>query len=90
MNLDSIIDHIEIMRECKSRIKDLEEMASRSRAVVEEIMGDNEIGEVDGQVVVTWKKYKARRLSQKYLREHYPDVAEESMETKEYRSMEIR
>jgi predicted phage-related endonuclease len=90
MNLDSISDHIEIMRECKSRIKELEEMFNRSRSVVEEVMGDNEVGEVDGQVVVTWRKYKSRRLSQKYLREYCPEIYENAMETKEYRSMEIR
>lgn len=81
---------IEVMKACKQRITELENMHDLARAAVEEAMGDDEIGQIDDKTVVTWKKYKTRRLNQQYLKQKFPEVREECMETTESRKMELK
>ena len=90
MELDSVAAHVEIVKACKDKIAALEKMAERSRAVIEEQMGDDDTGTVGGKLVVTWKYVKKRSLSQKLLKAMYPDIAEECTETMEYRRMEFK
>lgn len=65
--------------------KRLNDMYDDARAVIEDKLRDNEVGEVDGQPVVTWKKYKETRLSQKVLDEQYPGISEKCKVTTEKR-----
>ena len=90
MDLSEVRGHVEILQACKRREAELKEMAEQARAVIEEAMGPNEVGELDGQVVLTWRTYKQRRLNQRYLKEKFPEVRELCMETSEYRRMEIQ
>lgn len=90
MDLTEQRAHIEVMKACKQRITELDNMYNLARAAVEEAMGDNETGEIDGATAVTWKKYKTRRLNQQYLKRTFPGIREECMETTETRKLELK
>lgn len=65
--------------------RELKDEYDEARAVIEEALGDNETGEIDGEVVVTWKTQTRRSLNQKKLRETFPDVVDLFTETTEIR-----
>lgn len=90
MDMEKVRANVEVLKYCAARIAELKEMQATSRAVVEEALGDNEIGTLDGEEVVSYKHVKSRRLDQKALKEHYPDVAEECMTTVESRRFEVK
>ena len=89
MNLEPVRAHLEILRFCRERRRELDEMEARSRAAIEEKLGDNEIGEIDGQPAVRWKYVKSRRLNHTILKERFSDVREECMEMVEGRRFEV-
>lgn len=89
MDLTDISNHIEIYRTCKSRIVELEELAARSRAVIEETMGSSESGTVCGHEVLTWRRTKVKRVNQARLRHDHPEIVEGYVEVSEQRTMRL-
>jgi hypothetical protein len=90
MDLEDVRGQVEIMQACKQRINTLQETYDQARAAVEEKLGDCEHGELDGNVVLTWRTTKQRRLNQAYLKQHYAGIREICMETTEVRRMELK
>jgi predicted phage-related endonuclease len=88
-DLTAISNHIEIYRTCKSRIAELEELAAKSRAVIEETLGSSESGTVCGYEVVTWKRTKVKRVNQGRLRQDHPEIVESYVEVSEQRTMRL-
>ena len=74
MNLNPVREHIEILKFVKQKQVELKEMEAASRGAIEEVLRGDETGELDGQVVVTWKHVKSRRLNQRLLKEKLPEV----------------
>lgn len=70
----------------RKRLKDLEEPA---RAAVEEVLRDATEGTLDGRPVVKWDRRTRNVLSQKTLREKFPDVARQCMEVTEVRNFRL-
>jgi hypothetical protein len=89
IELDDVADSVAVMRACQSRIADLKEVMAQHRSVIEEKMGNEEIGTVDGKPVISWKTYKQRRLNQALLGLTHPDILELCKETTETRRMEV-
>ena len=88
-DIESVRAHVEILRYCRAKKRELEQMETHSRAAVEEALGDNEIGELDGQPAVRNKYVKSRRLNQTVLKERFNDVREECMDVVETRRFEV-
>lgn len=65
-----------LIRQCDRDIKDLEETKKLARARIEQMLGDAEVGLVDGQAAVHWTVVTSRRLDQKKLKEQAPDLVE--------------
>jgi predicted phage-related endonuclease len=61
------------------------EAADILRRRIEDAVGDNEEGTVDGQRVITWRWTETRRLDQKLLKMRYPDVLAECSTTQRSR-----
>lgn len=76
MNLEAVRAHVEILKFVKTRQAELKEMEERSRAAIEEVLGGNEVGELDGETVVTWKHIKANRLNHRALKSDHPYLVE--------------
>lgn len=88
-NLDSVRPQIEILRMCKQKKAQLKELEDQARAAVEELMGDAELGLIEGEPVVWWKTHKRKSLDQKALKEEYPEAFEVCQKTSEIRRFEI-
>jgi predicted phage-related endonuclease len=77
MNIDSVRAHVEILRFVATKKAELKEMEEASRAAIEEALGDNEVGELDGAPAVNWTRVTSRRLDQKALKAEHPDIVAE-------------
>ena len=87
--LDHIRAHVDILKFVASKEAELKEMKERSRAAVEEALGENEIGTVDGEPVVRWGHQKVNRLNQKALKAERPEIVAEYTEATSQRRFEI-
>lgn len=65
-----------LIRQCDRDIKDLEEAKKLARGHLERMMGDAELGLVDGRPAVHWTIVSSRRLDQKKLKEQAPELVE--------------
>lgn len=89
VSLDHIKAHIDILTFVAAKEAELKEMKDRSRAAVEEALGSQEIGTVDGEPVVRWKHQKVNRLNQKALKNDHPEIVAEYTEASEQRRFEL-
>lgn len=87
--LDSVKAHIEILRYCKTKQAEIAQMVEMARAAIEEALGDNEIGTVDGSTAVRWTHQKVNRLNQKALKAEHPEIVAEYTEASTQRRFEI-
>ena len=53
---------IELYRKTQGEIKGLEEKLEQAKVKIQELMGENEIGLLDGKVAVRWTKVESFRL----------------------------
>ena len=53
---------IQLYRNLQSEIKVLEERLEQAKSKIQECMGENEIGLIDGRVAVRWTKVTSMRL----------------------------
>lgn len=53
---------IELYRKTQAEMKGLEEKLEQAKSKIQEAMGDNEIGLIEGRVAVRWTKVKSVRL----------------------------
>lgn len=60
----------------KAEQREAETRVRRAEGELMAALGDAEVGELDGEPVVTWKAHDERRLDQAALREAEPEVAE--------------
>ena len=60
---------IELLRLSQADIKALEEKVAVAREKIQEALGDNEIGLIDGAPVVRWTKVTSTRLDMKKAKE---------------------
>jgi predicted phage-related endonuclease len=90
MDLKHVEEHVRRLQIAKKVTAEMKEMAEASRAAVEEALGDNEAGELDGELVVTWKHGKTSRLNQKALKAERPEVVAEYTEAKAERRFEVK
>lgn len=88
-DLEKVRWAVEAMRYIKERKAELKELEERARPALEEALGDDTEGELDGHVVVTWKYHKRHALDQKVLRASFPEVYETCKTLTEVRRFEI-
>jgi predicted phage-related endonuclease len=60
---------IELYKKTQADIKVLEEKVAAAKEKIQEALGENEIGLIDGSVVVRWTKVTSTRLDMKKARE---------------------
>ena len=90
VDLHRIRSHIEILRYCKRKAAEIKALEASTRAVIEESLGDNEIGTLDGQPAVRWTFVKTNRLNQRKLKEDKPDLVAEYTEASESRRFDVQ
>ena len=80
---------VETLRWCKDRKAELKEAEEKARDAIEQALGDNDIGTLDGHDVVKWKYYKRTALDQKVLKAGFPDIFATCTRTHEVRRFEV-
>ena len=60
---------LELYKKTQAEIKALEEKASTAKEKIQEALGDNEVGTLDGSPVVRWTRVTSTRLDMKKARE---------------------
>lgn len=74
VDLDGVRDQIDAIKTLNAQIKALTDVRDTLRKDVEIALGDNEIGQLDGHTVATYKFVKSNRLNQRALKEKMPEV----------------
>lgn len=88
-DLTELRQQIEILRAVKQEKARLADIEAAARAAVEEALGGDEVGELDGREVIRWKHIKSNRLDQKLLEKLYPEAAAECRAVVESRRFEV-
>lgn len=88
-DLTSVRASVEILQLCRQRIAEFNELAKTHRGIIEEAMGQHDVGLVDGEPVVHWSHYKENRFDQSAFGAEYPDLLEQFKAAKEKRRFEV-
>lgn len=89
VNLDDVRGQVEVLKWCGERLSEIKELQKNARAAIEEALGENEIGELDGETVVTWASHKKRQLNQAAMKEAHPEIVEEFTQLSEVRTFKV-
>lgn len=89
VDLESVRAHVDILVWAKARAAELKDIEKNARDAIEEALGDNEIGELDGHPVVTWAMHKKRVFQQAKFKEAHPELVEAFTETVEGRQFKV-
>jgi fructose-specific phosphotransferase system component IIB len=89
MDLNAVRGHVELLQYAKAKQAELKDIEERSRAAVEEALGSDEIGELDGKIVVTYRHIKQRRFSQSKHKADQPGCHEIYMTPTESRQFRV-
>lgn len=90
MDLVEVRANVEVLQYCKARMAELKEMEALSRALIEEAMGDNETGVLDGKLVISYKHVTSTRLDQRLLKEEYPEIHKHCLKATAARRFEVK
>jgi len=85
IDLERVRWAVETLREVQNRKAELKEAEQLARDAIEQALGGNDEGEIDGHLVVTWKYIKRNALDQKFLRDTYPELYESAKRVTEVR-----
>lgn len=89
MNLNDARPHVEVLQYVKAKQAELKELEETHRAAVEELMGEDEVGMLDGKVVITWRHIKQRRFNQSEHKAAAPNCHELYMKTADGRQFKV-
>jgi predicted phage-related endonuclease len=89
VDLEKLRWAIETLRWTKARKAELKAAEDAARDAIEQALGDNDEGELDGHLVVTWKYFKRKALDQTFLKDTYPELYESCKKVAEVRRFEI-
>lgn len=89
VELDSVRGEVQALQQITAQIKVLSDTAKTMRARIEDALGDQDTGTLDGQIVVTWKPVKSNRFDQAAFKKAHPDLAAEFMTVTESRRFTV-
>ena len=64
-----MVGWLELFRKWSAEAKSLEEKVASAKEKIQEALGENELGTIDGSVVVRWTRVTSTRLDMKKARE---------------------
>ena len=88
-DLNELRRHVEVLKLIKMEKARLSDLEGAARAAIEDALGGDEVGEIDGREVVRWRHVKSSRVDTKLLKSLYPDVAAECTTAVESRRFEV-
>ncbi|CRK55461.1 hypothetical protein [Alloactinosynnema sp. L-07] len=87
--LDAIAEQIALLRKTGEKIAKFTKIQSELQRAVKARLGAVEVGTIDGRPVVTWKTTLRVAVSQKILKERYPDLVGEVSDITEVRTFKV-
>jgi predicted phage-related endonuclease len=88
-DLESLRWAVETLQWVKQRKAELKLAEDQARDAIEQALGDNDAGSLDGHDVIAWKSHKRVALDQQVLKQTFPDIYEVCRKTTEVRRFEI-
>ncbi|MDV6309937.1 hypothetical protein [Gordonia amicalis] len=85
-DLDQVRDQIDALKIVEAQIKALTETKTSLQNDIKAVLGDNEVGTLDGDTVFTWTRSKRNALDQKALKAEQPEIVARYMTATEVRS----
>jgi len=89
MKLTKVRTSVQLLQHIARERAKLKELEDQHRPIVEEAMGEEEVGELDGKVVITWRHQKQRRLNQAALKSDHPEIVAEYTNMEERRQFVV-
>lgn len=89
VDLEQLRWAVETLRWAKDRKAEIKEAEDKARDALEQALGDDTVGTLDGHEAVTWKYHKRNALDQKALKATAPHVYELCKRTTEVRRFEV-
>jgi len=89
VDLEKLRWAVETLRWTKERKAELKAAEDAARDALQQALGDNDEGKLDGDVVVTWKFHKRNALDQTFLKDTYPELYESCKKVTEVRRFEV-
>ncbi|QFP94843.1 hypothetical protein SEA_MARSHAWN_57 [Mycobacterium phage Marshawn] len=80
-DISAVKGHLDLLRHAKAEKAKWAEVEKAARAAIDEALGVEPEGTVDGEVVVRLKEIKSSKLDQGLLKKLHPDVAAECTTT---------
>ena len=74
MNIDHLQESIETLMRCKAERSRIQEIEKTHAEIVKQALGEDEIGEIGGGPVVTWKHTKTHRFNADALKTEMPEI----------------
>lgn len=88
-DLESLRWAVETLRWAKERKAEIKVLEDQARDALEQALGDNEVGVLDGHAAITWKTHQQTRLDQQTLKKTFPDIYDVCRKTVDVRRFEI-
>lgn len=85
-DLDGVRDQIDALKIVEAQIKALTETKTSLQNDIKAVLGDSEIGTLDGTPVFTWTRTKRNALDQKALKAAQPELFAQYVTATEVRS----
>ncbi|QFG14101.1 hypothetical protein I5G97_gp053 [Mycobacterium phage Curiosium] len=88
-DVSEIKGHIDLLAHARIEIKKWKEIEENAKAVIDEALGGDDEGMVDGQVIVKRTRTKVTRLSSKLVQSLHPEVHAECLDTNEQTRLSV-
>lgn len=82
-DVSEIKGHIDLLAHARIEKKKWEEIEKNAKAAIDEVLGGDDEGMVDGQVVVKRTRNKVTRLSGRLVQSLHPEVYAECLDSSE-------
>ena len=86
VDLDAVRQQIAALKVVDAQLRALTETKASLQNDIKAVLGDNEVGQLDGTTVVTFKRTKRNALDQKALKAAEPELFAQYMAATEVRS----
>lgn len=89
VNLETVRHAVETLRAVRDKKKTLKELEATAKAEIEEALGEQDTGLLDGEVVIHVSTFKRTTLDGKALQADHPEITASYMRTSSVSRMDI-
>ncbi|QXO13983.1 hypothetical protein SEA_ILLUMINE_58 [Mycobacterium phage Illumine] len=89
MDISAVKGHVDLLAHARIEKKKWEEIEKNAKAAIDEALGGDDEGTVDGQVIIKRSRTKVSRLSGKLVESLHPEVFAECLDTSEQTRLSV-